>query len=271
MKKIIALLLCVTLVLPLGGCRIQSVLRNFETGESLFEKAVSSLIAALDEKDEEAIYNLLSLSVRDDYDNLQDKISLLVNACDGPIERVGDISCCYTSESVEDGEVEKEIDNVFPIYANGEYYWIYLKLMYENSYKRREGITKLTFYTASDYYYYYHCDDTVITDEPITICNSSNTDGVVSIENYPQRIIDNRTIKLEDVKDQLEKTKSLGSFQKRFGSAPVADSDDLSCHYLLPDENGEKRYLKFVYDKGEIIAANVLDEFYFLEALLEEE
>jgi len=168
-------------------------------------------------------------------------------------------------------EVEKEIDNVFPIYANGEYYWIYLKLMYENSYKRREGITKLTFYTASDYYYYYHCDDTVITDEPITICNSSNTDGVVSIENYPQRIIDNRTIKLEDVKDQLEKTKSLGSFQKRFGSAPVADSDDLSCHYLLPDENGEKRYLKFVYDKGEIIAANVLDEFYFLEALLEEE
>ena len=270
MKKSVAIVLCVALMISLCGCGGRLLLLSKEIAEEkkAFSDAVTALTTALDNGDEEAIYNLFSPAVRDDNDDLREKVSELVSTYAGPTEKIGNIEQCHSSSETDEGRVKKSVDNTFPVYAGGKLYWIYLDVMYENSYKRMEGITYIDFYSAADYYKDFHERD-FEDGYGINIHNTAEDSAVVSVNNYPQKIIENRVLDLNEVKDFLKNSRSIKEFKKKFGEPTLEEKDENGCIYLLPEEKGEKRYLDMFFEKGEIYSAWIQDSFSEVEPLIE--
>ena len=268
MKKSVAIVLCVALMISLCGCvgRLLLLSKEIAEEEKAFSDAVTALTTALDKGDEEAIYNLFSPAVRDDNDNLRGKVKELVEAYEGPIEKIGDIEHLNSHYSAEDDYLEESAETVFPVYANGKYYWIFLNIMYENSYKRMEGVTQLDFYSAADYYEAYYGDEEYDYNKGINIYNTAEDINVVSVNNYPKKILENREINLDEVRRFIKSSHNIKEFKERFGQPPIIEeaSED-ACYYLLPDENGEKRFVEIVYSGKDIDYVNVLDRFKCLE------
>lgn len=270
MKKSVALLVCVALVISLCGCGGRLLLLSKEIAEErkAFSDAVTALTTALDNGDEEAIYNLFSPAVRDDNDDLREKVSELVSTYAGPTEKIGNIELCHSSYESDEGRIKKSVDNTFPVYAGGKLYWINLDVMYENSYKRIEGVTQLDFYSAADYYEAYHSIE-YDYNEGINIHNTDEDSAVVSVNNFPQKIIEDRVLDLNEVKDFLKNSRSIKEFKKQFGEPTLAENEENGCIYLLPEEKGEKRYLEMFFEKGEIHSAWIQDSFSEVEPLIE--
>ena len=92
---------------------------------------------------------------------------------------------------------------------------------------------------------------------------------MVSVNNYPQKIIENRVLDLNEVKDFLKNSRSIKEFKKKFGEPTLAEKDENGCIYLLPEEKGEKRYLDMFFEKGEIYSALIQYSFSEVEPLIE--
>lgn len=267
MKKIIAIFLSMACLFLASGCNYFFV----DKEQVIYTKTVNELIAALDDKDSDAIYNLFSNSVQKDCNDLRDKIDELISIYSGPTEKIGDISTLAGGASYEDGKVCKNAYTTFPVFANGKYYWIHLNLMYENTFDENQiGITQLDFRTGDAHYEFWSGEDKLKEKKGINIFDKNVDEyNIISINNYPYDYHPTETLNIEDVKSFFKTSTSLSAFVERFGQA--ASKDDFAFIYPLPKEDGEERYL-YVFCMGdEIIFSDILSDFAYIDKVLKEQ
>ncbi|MBQ8895083.1 MAG: DUF5104 domain-containing protein [Clostridia bacterium] len=262
MKKIIVAFLCVICLVSLGGCRSFFV----DEEQELYDQAVTSLFDALDRRDVEGIYNLFSPAVRNENEDLKDTIEKLISFYSGPTDQIGDVSSLGSESLYEEGEHWHNAYTTFPVLSEGNYYWVYLNLMYDNTFNEsRIGITQLDFYGANDYYEFRNSDELLEDSSGLHLYNQSTGERqIISINNYPYEYREADAISIEQVKRFLETSVSLVDFKKQFGEA--AASNEFGSVYLLPDQNGEKRFLNMTCEGDKIVYAKVFGSFSYIGA-----
>lgn len=265
MKKLVAILLCITCLFSIGGCHFDIV----DEEQEIYSKTVNDLLAALDAKDTNAIYNLFSVSVQNEDKNLKEKIEGLIAIYDGPKEEIGDISCRASEATQENGYVWKNTYTTFPVLSNGEYYWFCLDLMYENTLDENQiGITQLDFYTADAYYEFWSGEDKQQDNKGLNIFDKKVDEyHIISINNYPYDYCDTEPLNIEEVKLFLETSTSIEAFADKFGKA--ASRDESAFVYSLPEQDGEERYLYLLCPEGEIIDSDILSNFTYIAEVFE--
>ena len=144
MKKTFAIFLLTVCLFLTSSCR------SFFADEEreIYHKTVDALFAAAADKNAEAIYDLFSPSVQKECADLEEKIEEFISIYSGPVQKIGDILLAGGA-SYDNGKSCKNAYGTFPVFSNGDYYWFYLDLMYENTFDESQtGITQLDFYTA---------------------------------------------------------------------------------------------------------------------------
>lgn len=267
MKKVIAIILFIICLFSIGGCSSFSVDKESE----IYSKTVHELLDALDNKDVTAIYNLFSVSVQKEREKLKEKIEEFVLVYSGATERIGDISSLAGGASYEHGKAYKNAYTTFPVFSDGKYYWIYLDLMYENTFDENQiGITQLDFFTADAYCELWSSEAKQDTDIGLNIFNKKvDNYNVISINNYPYNYHPTENLNIEEVKSFFKTSTSLADFEKRFGAA--AASDEFGFMYSLPKQDGENRFLYISCEGDKIIYSDILSNFSYIDTILEEE
>lgn len=265
MKKVISIILCIICLFSIGGCSSSSV----DKESDIYSKTVYELLDALDNKDVNAIYNLFPVSVQNDCEKLKEKIEEFVLVYSGVTEKIGDISSLAGGASYEYGKACKNAYTTFPIFSDGKYYWIYLDLMYENTFDENQiGITQLDFFTADAYYDFWSSEAKQNTNIGLNIFNKKiDNYNVISINNYPYNYYPTENLNIEEVKSFFKMSTSLEDFEKRFGAA--AASDEFGFIYSLPEQDGESRFLYISCEGDKIIYSDILSNFSYIDTVLE--
>ncbi len=268
MKKITALIICAILLFTAVGCDFN----NIDKESKIYSSTVHKLLEALEDKDVNAVYNLFSPFVQDNCKNLKDKIKQLTSIYGESTEKIGDISCLAGDYYHSNGKVRKSARNTFPVFSDGKYYWLYLDLMYENTFdKSKVGITQLDFYTADSY-----CDvwsnESKLEEKSGLNIYSKTIDGynVISINNYPYNYSPTEELSLEEVKSFFKSSTSMSEFTDRFGEAAASNRFGFGYIYSLPDEEGENRYLYVAFMGDSIIYCDVLSDFAYIQEVWKE-
>lgn len=265
MKKIIAILLCISCLFFLGGCH--SFFADEE--QEIYNKTVNELLAALDDKNADTIYNLFSPSVQNECTDLKEKIEELISIYNAPTEKIGNISSLAGEASYENGKTCKNAYTTFPVFSAGKYYWFYLELMYENTFDESQiGITQLDFYTADAYYEFRSSEGKQEQNKGLNIFNE-NVDAynIISINNYPYDYHPTEILHIKEVETFFETSTSVNAFVKRFGDA--AAKDEFGFIYSLPTQDGEERYLCICCDGDEIIYSEILSNYSYIDTVFQ--
>ncbi len=234
----------------------------------MFSDTVYSLVAALDNKDADAIVQLFSPFVRERAPHVTETVEDLLVLYDGPTERVGDFAHVATNETVEWGLRQGCAYATIPVYAGGEYYWLYINITYENTRNASMiGVTQLDVYTADAYYEYFWSEDEMQDDHfGLRIHQSDTERSVVSVDSVPYCMEGTEALDLLAVREFFESSDDWRDFQTRFGE-PAAKHGDYV--YQLPDEDGQKRYLCLWHTDNRIVYAYIADAFTSVEYLLD--
>lgn len=264
MKKVISIMLCVICLCSLGGCRALVVDEEYD----IYHKTVEALFSAVEDKNTEAIYNLFSPYVQSESEDLEEKIEEFISIYSGPVQKTGNILLA-SGASYDNGKSCKYAYSTFPVLTDGEYYWFYLELMYENTFdESQKGITQLDFFTADAYYDFRSSKAKQDTDIGLNIFHKKvDNYHIISVNNYPYNYSPTKKLNMEEVKSFFKTSTSLADFEERFGN-PAAN-DELGVIYSLPDQDGEKRYLYLAYRGDTIIYSDVLSDFAYIEKVLE--
>ena len=151
MKKVTNFIICILCLLTLSGCGLVHIDDSKE--KTAYNDVITSLYNALDERDNEAIYNLFSLSVREQDEDLAEQIDKLLSIYSGPTDEIGWDGLLGGEASYDDGKHSKNAFTSFPVRSGNTYYWCYLDLMYENTFDDQQiGIVQMDFYTADEYW-----------------------------------------------------------------------------------------------------------------------
>lgn len=266
MRKITAVILCLICLFHISGCRSFFV----DEEREIYNKTIDELFAAVEDKNVEAIYNLFSPYVQNKCEDLEEKIEEFISIYSGPAQKIGDILLAGGA-SYDDGKSCKNAYTTFPVFTDGEYYWFYIDLMYENTVDESQiGITQLDFLTADAYYDFRSSEDKQDMNIGLNIFNKKVDDyNVISINNYPYNYRPTENLNIEEVKSFFETSTSLADFEKRFG--PAAASDEFGFIYSLPEQDGESRFLYIYCQDDKIIYSDILGDFSYIETVLEEE
>lgn len=265
MKKAIAALLCTIFLFCFSGCELSFTSKD----QQLYNKAVTELVAALDSKDADALYNLFSPAIQAECADLKDKIQMLFSFYASPTEEIGDYSSIAIEESVEYGDEKTNGYTTFPVLAGGEYYWLYLDVVLENDFDKNQiGISQLDVCTADAYFDFWSGGKLQQLVNGINIFDKK-TDGysIISINNYPYNYRPTEALKLEDVKAFFDASTSLKEFVARFGK-PAA-KDEFGYIYPLPDQDGEKRYLYLGCEGTAILYSEIWGKYAYVDTILE--
>lgn len=266
MKKIITIILCLVCLFSVSGC-ISSFMVN---EQEVYNKTVHEFLNALDKKDSDAIYNLFSVSVQKNCGNLKEKIEELISIYSGPTEKIGDLRALGGEATIEHGDSCKSAYTFFPILSDGNYFWIYLELMYENSFDENKiGITQLDFYTADAYYDFWSSDSKQEVAIGLNIFNKKvDHYNIISINNYPYNYRPTEILDIEEVKSFFETSTSYVAFEKKFGTTACEDG---SYIYSLADQNGESLYLSILCVDDQIMFSEILSNFSYVDTVFHEE
>jgi hypothetical protein len=133
------------------------------------------------------------------------------------------------------GKSYQKAYTTFPILSNGEYYWIYLELMYENSFNEdRLGVVQIDFFTADAYYEFWTTEADNSGNLGLNVYNKTNPEyNVIAISENPYDYHPNEPLDIEKVKAFFEKFDSIDEFTKEFGEP--ASKDEFSYIYPIGD------------------------------------
>ncbi len=267
--------------LYLTGCSgVQQIMEAVNSGEKhvseeerLYNEAVDSFFAALDEKDGEAIKAMFSEAVQKEDEDLEEQIELLLETYPGTTDinkRNGaSVAGKYSNHY---GEHTSEVDDTFPVVSGDKYYWCRFSLMYENDEDETEiGVTQVLFFTAESYC---ECRDIenwkFSSERGLTVYAEDSLDCEVrAIEGNPYKYkATDRKPDIEEVVGFLEEDNSYSAFVEHFGEP---NAQDIYYFYGLPFEDGEPRYLVLSVDEKEdrIRSAGVADDLEWLEKIWE--
>ena len=93
---------------------------------------------------------------------------------------------------------------------------------------------------------------------------------VKCIQGFPHEWMESeRNIQVSEVEEFLKSYTKISEFISKYGDANATDEDG-DRYYEIVDGDGDTVYLKLGVENGQIIYADVLDEFNFLRAIIEE-
>ena len=267
MKRIFAAVLCLICLLSISGCK--PFLTDPE--QVIYSKTVTEFLTALDHRDSDALYGLFSVAVQEKRPDLKEKIEelLLIYPC--PTDQIGGISSLAGESAQEMGREYRNAATVFPVLSKGKYYWIYLDLMYENTFDKDQiGITQINVYTADAYCAIWSGAEPQEDHKGLNLFVANRDDyNVVSINNYPYDFHPEKVLNLKEATVFLETSPSMTAFINSFGEAAAAD--EFGFVYALPKEKDENRYLYLGCRGDRIIYAQVLSDFSYIDTILEEQ
>jgi hypothetical protein len=239
----------------------------------IYSETVDTLLTALENQDADAIYNLFSPAVQQEDKDLKDKIQELMSIYDGPTEQIGEILLAgdYLQEY---GKEYRSAYTTFPVLSDGEYYWIYMELMYVNTFDESQvGVTRLEFNSAEAHYEYW--SGLMDFPEEANGLNLYIKDvpeyNIVSINNYPFNIIHTNTVDLDEVRTFFETSTSADAFVAQFGEPSASCEEPTTLIYCLPTQDGEERYLDIGHADGQIYDCGIYSNFGYIDTVFEEE
>lgn len=271
MRKFLAILVAVTIVLLLPGCGILMMRDNWE--KSNYEDTITALFSALDSGDRDGVASLFSSYAREQDKNLEADIEKLFSVYRGPMDEIGWDGLLAGSYTNHYGERESSVYAHFPVRCADTYYWCDLELMYENSVDASQiGVTQLSFYTADEWCINCYDDNAEWCDEVglSVIAERTLEEEIRCISGSPYKYAPSeKVLDIDKVKSFFEKSNSYSEFVAQFGEPNAENS---YCYYELPPEDGNVRYLGILYDDdGVIYHASIEDHFAYLDTIYDEE
>lgn len=263
MKKVTIFLICMLCLLTFFGCgRV-----HIDTSKEItaYNDAITSLFNALDKRDNEAIYNLFSPSVREQDKDLENQIEKLLSIYAGPTDEIGWDDLLCGGGSYDDGKHSKYASASFPVCSGDTYYWCYLDLMYENTYDSQEiGIIQMDFYTADEYCILEYDDNLKIAESVgLTVHADTTLDSEIRCMSGRPLMYSSSTepLNIGDIRSFFKSSNRFSEFTTQFGHP---NAENIYCYYVLPIENGEHRYLEMGTRNDIIDYAAVVNEFKYL-------
>lgn len=266
MKKVAIFLICIIYLLTFSGC--SPVYIGDSKEKTAYNDAITSLFNALDERDNEAIYNLFSPSVREQDEDLEDQIDKLLSIYAGPTDEIGWNGLLNGGASYDDGKHSKNACTCFPVRSGNTYYWCYLDLMYENTYDDQQiGIVQMDFYTADEYCILKYDDNLKIVDSVgLTVHADATIENEIRcIYGHPHMYSTSTDpLNIDAIRIFFKASNSFSEFTKQFGHP---NAENIYCYYELPIESGEHRYLQICTDNDIIYGASVVNELEYIETI----
>ena len=269
MKKATTFLICILYLLALSGCGL--VYMDDSKGKKAYNDAITAIFNALDEKDNEAIYNLFSPSVRKKDEDLEDQIDRLLSIYEGPTDEIGWDGLLGSEASYHSGKHRKNVFARFPIRSGDTYYWCYMNLMYENTFDEQQiGIVQMDFYTADEYCILEYDENLkIVNSVGLTVHADATIDNEIRcISGHPHMYsTSTEPLNIGYIRNFFKTSNSFSEFKEQFGSP---NAENIWCYYELPIESGENRYLQIGTDNDTIYGATVVNEFEYIETIYDE-
>ena len=240
--------------------------------ERVYNEAVDEFFAALDARNEEKMYHLFSPYVRETDEDLKEEIERLLEVYPGPTDVCkrdgGRLAGSYANDY---GTSSSEVGSLFQIVSNGNNYWCWFKLMYENDFdKKKIGISEVEFFTA-DYYCAVRYDEEgadYAHGPGLSVLSDYTIAGEIrAIAGYPYKYTQTEVVlDQQHVLDFFGHSNKYSDFIEQFG---MPNAEQIYYIYELPLEDGEPRYLQLGVDESEdtIFSANIVDEFDYISTL----
>ena len=271
LKSSICTFLCCFLMLSLCSCGMFLVSDSEE--QNAYNDTLKSLFNAIDNKDEDAIYNLFSPEVRKKDKNLKEQIKKLITVYSGPTDEIGYDGLLAGEAVYENGETYKDAETSFPIRSGDTYYWCYIKIVYKSTADESKiGITQLDFSTADEACIAYY-DDEYVREEDIGLtiyAEQTIQDNIRCIDGKPHKYIEtDKELNVDDVKEFLKSSKNFKDFQNKFGKP---NFENIFCYYSLPKQNGKNQYLEIGFNDYDftIYGVHIVDDFKYIETVFED-
>ena len=270
MKKLICILTAVLLLISLCGCGMIYIDDSKE--QKAYRDAVNSFFKALDEKNEEAIYQLFSPYIRENDKDIESQIEKLMSVYSGPTDEIGWDGLLSGSGSYEYGKKIKNARATFPVRSGDTYFWCYLKLTYENTFDETQiGITQVDFYTDDEYCILSYDEEAKIYDTYGLEIYAEKTisEDIRCIDGRPHKYnSDTKELNINDVKKFFQTKNIFSEFEVTFGKP---NAEHIYAYYVLPQEKGKPRYLELGIDGDEIYAARIVDDFAYIDTIFTQE
>lgn len=275
--RTIAFIALITVIISLMSCSLFSIFeKNRE--DKLYRNAIDDFFTALEAKNTDGILSLFSKSAIEDDKNIQNSINKLIEIYpDAPTQILFD-GLLHGSYSQTDGLYRAAISSTFPVFCGGEYYWIYLELVYEDDFCTDNiGISRIEFYTADEYCIYYHSDEPEAAQALgfYLYAEKELENRVISINNSPyEYVYIDRTISLMEIRSFFKSNTSYRDFVAKFGEPNASQPEDLVDWYLVYYEvfvdGVAPVYVEIcVYGSSEIKYANLVNSNSHLEVIIE--
>lgn len=266
MKKLFCLLLL--LVCTVCFCSCNGIYVDDTKEQKAYTETITSLFNALDNGNADAVYDLFSPSVREQDKELKEQIDKLLLVYKGPTDEIGWDGLLAGEASYEYGERYKAANAVFPIRSGNTYFWCYLNLMYENTTNKKQiGITQLEFYTSNEYCALCYDEDAKIEDSVglKVYTEQLETEEIRCIHGQPHKYSSSTdTLNIDDVKNFFENSNSFSKFKIRFGEP---NAENVFVYYELSNKNSKTHYLELSVDADEILHAEIVDDFKYIETV----
>ncbi len=270
MKRLICLLLSAFFIISLCSCNMIYIDDSKET--KAYKDTITALFDALDNKDADTIYNLFSLSTREQDKDLKEQIEKLLSVYKGPMDELGWNGSLAGGGLYETGRKRKNASTTFPVRSGDTYYWCYLDLMYENTFDEKQiGITQLDFYTADEYCIFRDVDHAKIVESVgLEVYAEKTLDADIRcINGWPHKYSSTtKALNIDDVKDFLKNSDNAADFKARFGEP---NAENIYTYYELQQENEKSRYLEISIDGDSIYYVTIVDDFKYIETIFDDE
>ena len=270
-KRIIAFILLGTLIFSVISCGLVYI-PNDE--KKAFGELLPKFFQALDNGDENAIFELFSPEVREQSEHLQQQITALIAVYNGPTDEFDLESVSMTTEGHigEPGGWESATCTI-PARSGEDYYFFRIRLMFEHYDEKQIGITQLDFFTADEKCAFGEDGGKFSDQKGLYLHAEKDLECETrTINGYPVRYTaTNHTVSIESAKEFMKGSTSFSEFVERFGEANARSPFVDYYYYELPREDGDPRYLHISHHNDEMRFITIVDDFKFIEMVWENE
>lgn len=255
--KILSLLLTLSIIVcTFFGCGA-SYLKN---QEKIFNETVEEFFSALEKDDAKKIKSLFSKEVTENDTDLDDEITKMISAYPEAETTIITSSLPHMQEidTDEKGKTVYTPGTCVPVICDGEYYWVYIELIYiEGSPLDSIAIQKLYFYTADEYYIRFREDSPTDTGL-LVFADQTLNEQIVCINTIPL-VFDpiDRVLDLNKVKDFLKSSKDFNEFKEEFGLPNATNDSDY--YYEIPQTKESLKYLLVRTENDNITKVGLVD------------
>lgn len=258
------LYLCMILVTLsfLPGCVAASAVQQEDKAEKkfylsrkdrMFNAAVDAFFEAVDARDAEAVKALFSQKALEEAEDIDAEIEKLFAFYPEPTQRCERDGVSTEWGSNDHGLHIRKGGDWFAVVCGGENYYCDFSMVFENDMDETEiGVWSIDLVSekvkcAEDFQFFagagLHAQSEVSGDYQTR-----------RIGHYPHVFVPaDRELDREEIRAFLEQEADFGAFRERFGEPNAEICANMSYAYELPDQDGEKRYLKLQVSDGQQI------------------